>query len=174
MLGTVDWRSEHIWYWLPVLAAFILGLEIGSNLLQSLKEETAERVEKCPWQVSREITVDIDSLSRMGRLAYVSVPLGLTCGAIIALVRGRSDVTGFRYCYWTVILLASIYLAYTIVHTFIRMCRPMFSRTAPPTETGQDIRDFEAAMVITALRNVYLYEVTLSSLHSCTSSDSAC
>ena len=34
----------------------------------------------------------------------------------------------------------------------------MFSRSAAPTDPGQDIKDFEAAMVTTALRNVYLYE----------------
>jgi len=145
-------------YWLAVLAAFILVLEIGSNLLQTFKEDAVERFEKCPWEVSREIAVDIDNMSHLGRWAYVSVPLGLILGTVIALFRRHPDASGFRYCYGMAIVLASIYLACTIVHIFIQMCRPMFSRSAPPTDAGQDIRDFEAAMVITALRGVYLYE----------------
>jgi hypothetical protein len=145
-------------YWLTAVAAFVLILEIGSNLLQFLKAETSARVEQCDWNVSTEITANIDSLSRVGRLAYISVPLGLVFGACIALLRGHPDSSGLRYCYWTMIVLASLYLCYAIVNSFIQMCRPMFSRAGSPNDPLQDTRDFEAAMVITALRNVYLYE----------------
>ena len=144
--------------WLVAVAMLVLVIEIGSNILEYAMEETSERAMRILSPSVSDALDDIREMFDRGRLLYVSVPLGLLSGMALALARGRTGIAGLQYCYLITIGLASLFLAYLIVHAFARMCSSMFSRPAATKTPGQADADFAAAMVATAVRKFYLYE----------------
>jgi hypothetical protein len=188
-----EFGSQYISKWILYTAAIVLVLEVGSHLVEWNKDDSIRRLSQ--WSdlldFLKHDTFVIDRVFRRQQITYLAIPLGFLLGLQVGLMLGYSNGETVAVCLIAILSLASIFLLYFLINSFVKMIDPIFTpgNVGTPVvtpvvpannvkeflagmkllivvpsavENKDESRDLNLASAVTNLRKIYLFD----SLHN--------
>lgn len=188
-----EFGSQQIGRWILYTAVIVIVLEGGSHLVEWNKDDSIDRLSGWSdhWGSLKRNTSLIDRVFRGQQITYLSVPFGFLVGLHVGLTLGYSNAATIAACLLSILVLASLSLAYFLINSFLRMIDPLFITqpvsapvvksmdesnklvailrghqieiVVPPDPEGEhQERDLDLSHAATIMRKIYLFD----SLHN--------
>jgi hypothetical protein len=146
--------------WIGYLSVLIFLIEAGSNFVEWYTIKTLKRISRSVlFESIRTQSEAFEKMFREEQILYITVPVGLILGTIIASILRQSPKQVIVLCLQIVFALSSLVLIFFLIKSFIIMSKPLFKTEQVLEPTIARDHGEESESWISWLKNIFREKV---------------